>query len=62
MPATAVCPEYTPEALRSWITAGERGVQEFPKIRDLDYADIDSGHWPQLTRPGELATIILARL
>jgi pimeloyl-ACP methyl ester carboxylesterase len=62
VPATAVCPEYSPETLRQWIADGQAGVREFPKIRDLDYADIDSGHWPMFTRPADLATIILERV
>jgi pimeloyl-ACP methyl ester carboxylesterase len=62
VPATAVCPEYTPETLRQWITGGEEAVLEFPKIRSLDYADIDSGHWPMFTRPADLAAIILDRV
>lgn len=62
VPATAVCPEYTAEALQGWIAAGEQGVQEFAKIETLDYADLHSGHWPQFTRPDDLATIILDRL
>ena len=60
VPATAVCPEYSPETLRQWIADGANAVSEFPKIRDLDYADIASGHWPMFTRPADLATIILA--
>jgi hypothetical protein len=62
VPATAVCPEYTPEVLRQWIAGGAEAVQEFPKIRSLDYADIDSGHWPMFTRPADLAAIITRRL
>jgi hypothetical protein len=38
------------------------GVQEFAKIETLDYADLHSGHWPQFTRPDDLAKIILDRL
>jgi pimeloyl-ACP methyl ester carboxylesterase len=62
VPATAVCPEYTAEALGAWIAAGEPTVQEFAKIETLDYADLRSGHWPQFTRPDDLAKIILDRL
>ena len=60
MPATAVCPEYTGEQLREWIAEGEAPVQEFPKLRDLEYVDLPTGHWPQFTRPDDLAQVILA--
>ena len=62
VPATAVCPEYTAETLREWIAADMAPVREFPKIRDLDYVDLHSGHWPQFTRPDDLAQLILDRI
>jgi pimeloyl-ACP methyl ester carboxylesterase len=62
VPATAVCPEYTAAELRDWIEAGEEPVQEFPKLRDVAYVDLPTGHWPQFTRPDDLARVILAAL
>jgi hypothetical protein len=59
VPATAVCPEYTAAQLREWIDAGEEPVQEFTKLRDLTYVDLPTGHWPQFTRPDDLARVIL---
>ena len=60
VPAVAVCPEYTSEQLRSWVAEGEDSVQELTRIRHLDYVDVPTGHWPQLTRPRDLAQAILA--
>lgn len=59
VPAIAVCPEYTGEQLREWIADGEEPVQEFTKLRDLQYVDVPTGHWPQFTRPDDLARVIL---
>jgi pimeloyl-ACP methyl ester carboxylesterase len=56
VPVTLVCPEFTPEQAKEWIAAGE--VPELAKATRLDYVDIDSGHWPMFTRPGELARIL----
>lgn len=28
-------------------------------IRDVDYIDVPTGHWPQFTRPEELGRAIL---
>jgi pimeloyl-ACP methyl ester carboxylesterase len=56
VPATAVCPEYSPDDLREWIAGGE--VPELAETRHLEFADIDSGHWPQVSQPGRLAEII----
>ena len=39
---------------------GHPGAQELAKIRDVDYSDLPSGHWPQFTRPQELGRAILA--
>ena len=58
VPATAVCPEYTPDDLREWIESGE--IPELARTKHLDYVDIDSGHWPQFTQPARLAELIVA--
>ena len=48
--------------LRGWIEKGAEPVQEIAKIRDVEYVDLATGHWPQFTRPEELAQIILQRV
>ena len=35
-------------------------MPELAKARQVDYADIDSGHWPMFTRPAELAALLAA--
>jgi pimeloyl-ACP methyl ester carboxylesterase len=57
VPATAVCPEYSPEDLRAWIDAGD--LPELAKAKHLELVDIDSGHWPQVTQSKRLAEVIL---
>lgn len=61
VPVTAVCPEYTAADLQSWIAGGEESVQEFARLKDVTYVDLPTGHWPQFTKPYELARIILAQ-
>lgn len=56
VPVVMVCPEFTPAQARAWIAAGE--VPELARVKRLDLVDIDSGHWPMLTRPAELARIL----
>ncbi|GIF02654.1 esterase [Actinoplanes siamensis] len=58
LPVTLVCPEFDPDDVRSWIAEGE--LPELARIKHLDLVDIDSGHWPMLTRPAELAGILAA--
>lgn len=60
IPVTVLCPEFTPEQLRSWVDAGAPPVQEFTRIRHLDLVDIPTGHWPQFSAPGLLADALLA--
>ena len=56
VPALLICPEFTPAQARELISQGE--LPELAKISDLTLADIDSGHWPMITAPAELARLI----
>lgn len=56
VPVTLICPEFSPAEARQWIDQGD--VPELSKARHIDYVDIDSGHWPMFTEPGELASIL----
>lgn len=56
IPVVLVCPEYTPDHAKSWIDAGD--VPELSRARQVSFVDIDSGHWPMVTRPTELARIL----
>ena len=58
VPVLLVCPEYTPAQAKGWIDAGD--LPELAAVERLDYADLDSGHWPMITRPVELAHLIAA--
>jgi pimeloyl-ACP methyl ester carboxylesterase len=60
VPVTVIATEFSSEMLRKWIEQGEGPVREFTKIRDVEYVDLPTGHWPQFTRPKELARAILA--
>ncbi|MFC7403831.1 alpha/beta fold hydrolase [Georgenia alba] len=56
VPVVMVCPEYTPAQAQEWLEAGH--IPELSGAKQLTYADIDSGHWPMLTAPAELARIL----
>ncbi|MEV5488574.1 alpha/beta hydrolase [Streptomyces bobili] len=56
VPVVLVCPEFTPAQAQEWINAGD--VPELARAKHVDFADIDSGHWPMVTRPVELARIL----
>jgi pimeloyl-ACP methyl ester carboxylesterase len=56
VPVVIVCPEFTPAEARDWIGAGD--VPELAKAKHLEFADIDSGHWPMFSKPDELARLL----
>ena len=56
VPATLVCPEFTPDDARAWVAAGD--LPELAAARDLSMVDLDSGHWPMLSCPDRLATVL----
>lgn len=58
VPVTMVCTEFTSGTLRRWVEVGERPVRELARIRSVEYVDLPTGHWPQFSRPRELAAII----
>jgi hypothetical protein len=51
-----VCPEFSPDDVRGFMTEG--AVPELVRVEHLDLVDIDSGHWPMITRPADLAHLI----
>lgn len=61
VPVTSVCTEYRATELREWIDSDDERVSEVAGIRDLTLLDLPTGHWPQFTRPADLAEIILAQ-
>jgi pimeloyl-ACP methyl ester carboxylesterase len=60
VPATVIACEFPARQLVEWIEAGEPYTAELGRIRDVEYIDLPTGHWPQFTRPAELGAAILA--
>ncbi len=60
VPATIVCCEFTAEQIREWLAQGMPFVAELAALRHVEYVDLPTGHWPQFTRPDELAKAVLA--
>ena len=57
VPVTVICCEFTAEQVLGWIEKGY--ANELSKIKAVQYIDLPTGHWPQLTRPADLAGAIL---
>ncbi|MFD5360552.1 alpha/beta fold hydrolase [Streptomyces tendae] len=58
VPVVVVCPEFTPAQARKWIDGGD--VPELARAGRVDFVDIDSGHWPMISKPAELARVLAA--
>jgi pimeloyl-ACP methyl ester carboxylesterase len=56
VPVALVCPEFTAAQAREWIEHGE--VPELAKAKTVSFIDIDSGHWPMVSAPAELARVL----
>jgi pimeloyl-ACP methyl ester carboxylesterase len=62
VPVTVIATEFTSDMLRGWIDQGLAPVREFAKLREVEYVDLPTGHWPQFTRPEALARAVLASI
>lgn len=60
VPATVIACEFPSSKLIEMIGAGHPYVAELARIRDVEYVDLPTGHWPQFTKPAELGRAILA--
>ncbi len=57
VPVVLVCPEYTPDQAREWVDGDQ--VPELTKARNVSFVNIDSGHWPMITQPAEMARVLV---
>jgi pimeloyl-ACP methyl ester carboxylesterase len=62
VPATVISCEFPSAVIQELIEKGHAYAGELAKIRDVDYIDLPTGHWPQFTRPQQLGRAILASL
>jgi pimeloyl-ACP methyl ester carboxylesterase len=56
VPVVVVCPEFSPGQACEWIGSGD--VPELAAAKHVEFADLDSGHWPMVSRPAELARLL----
>lgn len=55
VPVTVIACEFPSEMLKGLIAKDHPYTAELGRIRDVTYIDLPTGHWPQLTKPRELA-------
>ncbi|MGR0319344.1 alpha/beta fold hydrolase [Agromyces sp. ZXT2-3] len=59
VPTTIITCEYPSSQILAWVAEGAPFVRELAAMRDVDYVDLPTGHWPQFTRPAELGRILV---
>ncbi|MFO7690665.1 MAG: alpha/beta hydrolase [Cryobacterium sp.] len=59
VPATVVACEFPSALIVEWVGSGQPFVAELARMRSVSYVDLPTGHWPQFTKPAELAAVIL---
>jgi pimeloyl-ACP methyl ester carboxylesterase len=62
VPITVISCEFPSSEIHELLEQEHAYVRELAKVRDVDYVDLPTGHWPQFTRPEELGRAILASL
>lgn len=60
IPQTLVVTSISSAQVREMIDADAPFVSELAACRDIEIVDLPTGHWPQLTRPQELADVVAA--
>jgi pimeloyl-ACP methyl ester carboxylesterase len=56
VPVVLVCPEFTPAQAKEWIDRG--AIPELAKSKNVSFLNIDSGHWPMISAPADLARLL----
>jgi len=62
VPATIITSTWPAEQLRVWIGGGTPEAGEVALTRDLTILELPTGHWPQFSRPAELADRLVEAL
>jgi len=58
IPTTAICTGYTSEQYKEAVEQGQTWLGGFADLRNVDWVDLPTSHWPMWSRPRELADII----
>lgn len=62
VPVTVITCEMSEATLRELMAARHPYVAELVAIEDVEILELPTGHWPMLTRPDELARLVVASL
>jgi pimeloyl-ACP methyl ester carboxylesterase len=59
VPVTVITSTMPESLLRELMAKGHPSVQELARVRDVTVVELPTGHWPQLSRPDDLAAAVV---
>jgi pimeloyl-ACP methyl ester carboxylesterase len=62
VPTTVICCSVSSAQVREFLAQDPAWIHELTLMRDLELVDLPTGHWPQFTKPTELAAAIVAAI
>lgn len=62
VPVTVIATTLSSDQLREFMATDHPYVRELRHVRQVDFVDLPTGHWPQFTRPTELSAAIVTAL
>jgi pimeloyl-ACP methyl ester carboxylesterase len=62
VPGTVISCQLPAAAWQQMIAQDHPWARELGRLRDVDFVDLPTGHWPQFTRPRELAAAVVAAI
>lgn len=62
VPVTVIMCEYPVAQVKEWMAAGESELSDLAKITDVEWVELPTGHWPQFSRPADLARVLVDSL
>jgi pimeloyl-ACP methyl ester carboxylesterase len=60
VPITVICCEFSSAMVRAWVEQDIPFAKELASVKDATYIDLPTGHWPQFTKPAELADALVS--
>ena len=58
VPSTAICTAYTSEEYKAAVEEGYNWLGGFKELRNINWVDLPTSHWPMWSRPKDLAGVI----
>lgn len=59
VPTTVICCEMSSDTIKELIEKEHPYVRELARVRQVDYIDLPTGHWPMFTKPKELGQALV---